>query len=302
MARIARRDNSLFHVYLCLRTCPPYSEMFSRKRKYSAVPGAYVPLGKRIYAPRPVAAAAAAAKYIPKPKPGAFARQLRALVSGKKKDATDVTRNTAGQAATTISCLTSSTAFATAASGTGLLDMDGDSALINSVHISQRLQNTTAEDLDPTGSTDLMVRTMIVWFKKPLLVASAAGTLPPVTEVLVADDLFSLVVPSTQNAGRFIVIYDKVDNLGQNSVAAAATGAYPRIGGTRNLVRRDFFVPVGKNCHFKSPGVSGTPSGHYDSDVSPGQVDTGLLVLYTLVYSGNGTCGVQNITRVNYTG
>lgn len=92
--------------------------------------------------------------------PGAFVRQLRALVAGKQKDAADVSRITVAQAATTISCLTSSTDFATAASGTGLLDMDGDSALINSVTLHQHFDNACLEDVTPVGLSDVEVRTI----------------------------------------------------------------------------------------------------------------------------------------------
>lgn len=229
-----------------------------------------------------------------------LARQIKALVAGKRKDAADVARNTAVQSATTISCLTSSTDYATAASGTGLLDMDGDEALINTVTIAQEIKNFASVLLDPTASADVSdsIRTMIVWFHKPLLVASAAGTLPPVTEVLVTDSLHSLVVPDTQNSGRFTVLYDKYQDMGVNTVAVAATGAYPRVSGT-NLREQQFTVKINKSCHFRTAGVSGTPSGHYDSDVSPGQIDKGLLVMYIMV---NGSLAVNSTTRLNYTG
>lgn len=240
-------------------------------------------------------------KPIPKPAPGAFVRQLKALVAGKKRDAADVTRTTAAQTATTISCLSSSTDFATAASGTGLFDMDGDEALINSVRIMQTYTNACFEDLTPVGLFDCYIRTLIVYFKKPLLVASAAGTLPPVTEVLVSDAVNSLIVPDTQNSGRFVIMYDQIDNMGQNTVAVAASGADARLNGRTRCIR-DFTVKIDKKCHFKSPGVSGTPSGHYDSDVSPGQVDAGLLVMYVLINGVGGTLTCSNITRLNYTG
>jgi len=222
----------------------------------------------------------------PKPKANAFLRQVKALVAGKKKDAADVVRSTVNQTATTISCLTSSTDFATAASGTGLLDMDGDSALINTVRILQRIQLTCIEDLTPVGLSDAQYRTIIVWFYKPLLVASAAGTLPPITEVLVSDNLISLVVQDTANAGRFKILYDQTDKLGTNTVAVAASGADARLNGPITI-NREFVVPVAKTCHFKAPVLSGTASGQYDDNVSAGQVDKGLLVMYTL-QSGGG--------------
>lgn len=238
-----------------------------------------------------------------------FIRQMKALVEAKHRDATDVTRATGAQAATTISCLTSSTDFATAASGTGLLDMDGDSAQINSVHITQSLYNVGIENVNPIndGASECFVRTILVWFFKPLLVASAAGTLPPITEVLVADLLPSLVVPDTQNAGRFTVLYDKTDRLGTNTLSVAASGSNPRINGV-NTIHRDFIVKINKQIKFKANSQSGVAAaqqgGHYDSDVPGGQTDRGLLVMYTQV-EGTGFAGalnVSNITRLNYTG
>jgi len=263
--------------------------MYKGKRKASSQAGR--PYEKK--APKP--------QYGPKPKSAYIDRQIKALIAGKRRDAADVTRNSAGLAATTISCLTSSTDFATAASGTGLLDVDGDECLVNSVRIQQFLKNACAEDATPVGHADAMVRTIVVYFKKPLLVASAAGTLPPVTEVLVTDSLYSMYVPDTQNAGRFTVLYDKTDNLHENTVAVAATGAYPRNDGG-NSIMRWFNVKVNKKVHFKANAVSGTPAGHYDSDVSAGQVDTGLIVMYQLAIYNGGAPVSNCVTRLNYTG
>lgn len=248
--------------------------------------------------------AAGGGKYIPRSKPGAFVRQLKALVAGKKKDATDVARDTAAQSATTVSCLSSTTNFATAASGTGLFDMDGDEALINFVRIKQRISVACLEDTTPVALPGgMMMRTLVVYFKKPLLVASAAGTLPPITEVLVTDSAHALTVPDTQNSGRFNILYDKCDILGTNTVGAAAAGANPRINGV-TLIEREFIVKVDKKSHFKVAGVSGTASGHYDSDVGPGQVDAGLLIMYCIPFQGdtNGTINHDITTRLNYTG
>lgn len=235
-------------------------------------------------------------------RPGAFVRQLKALVAGKRKDAADVRRDTGAQTTTTVACLTSTTAFATAASGTGLLDMDGDEALINTVTINQDIANYAQLQLDPSADSDTLLRTIIVWFYKPLLVASAAGTLPPVTEVLVTDAVSSLVVPDTQNSGRFTVLYDKVENYGANTFTVAATGAYPRINGVNERCKT-FTVKVNKSSHFRVAGVSGAPSGHYDSDVTAGQIDKGLLVMYTLVEIDYAKAiQVNCVTRLNYTG
>jgi len=216
-----------------------------------------------------------------------------------------VSRNTAGPAgATTISCLSSSTAFATAASGTGLLDMDGDECLVNSVKIRGQFFNTAVLDLDTAGNTDSIVRKIVVWFNKPLLVASAAGTLPPVTEVLISDAPSSLFVTSASNGGRFTVLSDKTWTLGQNTFQSAIAAGGAVTNGRNNIIY-DYTVKVNKSVKFKAPAVSGGGAGHYDSDVASGQIDRGVLVMYTL-YSTAAASGAaltdNSNTRLNFTG
>lgn len=234
-----------------------------------------------------------------------FRQQLKALVASKKRDAPDVTRNSNPLTTTVLSCLTSSTDFATAASATGILDMVGDSAMINDVHIISNLTNTCLEDVTPVGLADIMYRLIAVWFYKPLLVGSAAGTIPPITEVLVTDSVFSDIVQDTANAGRFKILYDKTYNMGTNTVAVAATGAYPRINGTINR-KLDITIPIKKQIHFATSvnPISGVNGGHYDSDVTAGRVDRGLLILYQIPYAaGTGGTLISNMTtRVNFTG
>lgn len=240
-----------------------------------------------------------ARKAVSKP---SFVRQLKALVASKKKDAADVIRTTNAMAATSIACLTSTTNYAVAPSGTGLIDMDGDECLINSVRIKGILENACIIKLDPTGHLDARIRKLVVWFNKPLLVASAAGTLPPITEVLLTDDINSLPVTAAANGGRFVILSNKYWNLGTNTVASNA-GLAARIRG-QSATHVDYTVKVNKMCKFKIPTVSGTPAGHYDSDIGPGQVDKGLLVCYTQIggTAGGFTINDNVTTRLNYTG
>lgn len=227
-------------------------------------------------------------------------RQVKSLIASKKKDAADVGRYNGAVTATISSCLTSSTDFTTAASGTGLLDMDGDSALINSVRITGNLSNLCQLDATAVASEGVYVRHLWVWFYKPLLVASAAGTLPPITEVLVSDSIIALPVTAAANGGRFTILKDKKWDLGTNTVGTAAASLDPRING-KNKVIIDYTVKVNKTCHFAANGVSGAPSGHYDSDVAAGRIDKGLLVLYTMTHGGPEVyCDIK--TRLNYTG
>lgn len=233
-----------------------------------------------------------------------FVRQLKALVASKRKDAADVARNVNPQSTTSIACLSSSTGFATAASGTGLLNLDGDECLINSVRIRGSLDNQGQIDVDRSSAVEQHIRQLIVWFNKPLLVASAAGTLPPITEVLVTDNIEALPVPANANGGRFVILSDRYFNMGTNTFAATTAVGAPAVNGTNYRIV-DYTVKVNKMCKFKANSVSGTPAGHYDSDVSPGQIDRGLLVMYTQVNTdGSATPNllVTMNTRLNYTG
>lgn len=232
----------------------------------------------------------------------ALDRQIKALIAAKKRDGSDITRDTASQTTTTISCLTSSTNFATAATGTGLIDADADEALINSVRMSGRFTNGAVLDADPSTNVDTCVRKIVVWFNKPLLVASAAGTLPPITEVLVSDEIDSLPISAAQNGGRFVILSDKKWNLGSNTYQSATAAGHARCSG-RNHQYYDYFVKVNKKCKFVYSSQSGSASGgHYDSDSGVGQVSTGLLICYTVVQLiSPATVGATSVTRLNYT-
>lgn len=230
-------------------------------------------------------------------------RQVRALIASKKRDAADVDRTVAGQTTTIIQCLSSSTLSATAASGTGLLDMDGDECHINSVRMKGVLSHPATLDLDPLGNADVLYRKLIVWYKKPLLVASAAGTLPPITEVLVSDTIQSLPVTDAANGGRFVILSDRKWNMGSNTYQAATALGHARSTGKTSQAY-DYFVKVDKRVKFAANAQSGSNAGgHYDSDVAAGRVDAGLLVCYTqCTVSGPQTVTDSGFTRLNYTG
>lgn len=241
-----------------------------------------------------------ARKAVSKP---SFVRQLKALVASKKREAADVARTFTVTAATTkLECLTSTTSDATAASGTGLFDCDADEVLINHVRIKGRWTLDAEVDADLTGWHETYGRKLVVWFNKPLLVASTGGTMPPITEVLIADTIESLPVTAAANGGRFTILSDKKWNLGNNAILSAAAHDSHQSG--VNLQYFDYTVKVNKVCKFKAAMASGGAGGHYDSDVAAGQVDRGLLVCYTMAKqptNGDGpvcTCA----TRLNYTG
>lgn len=231
-----------------------------------------------------------------------IARQVKALVAGHKKDAQpDIDRDwTTG--ATAVSCLTSSTAFTTAATATGVLECDTDSVLINHVRIKGQIRNFAEANAGPTNTTDRVVRAIVVWFYKPLVAAAAGGALPAITTVLVSDAVDSMPICATENAGRFTILSDRRWNLGTNVLAnGAAVGSIYK-GNTNQQI--DYTVKVNKRCHFKKSTDDGTNGGFYDSASTPGQVDKGLLCMYWLITQDASPSGnVQGAiaTRLNYT-
>lgn len=232
-------------------------------------------------------------------------KQVRALIAAKKKDAQDVTRDRTGVTTTASTCLTAAEAFVGTANS-GILAADADEILVNSVRLKGYHEILAALDVNTDGNRDTFVRHLIVWFYKPLLVASAGGTLPPITEVLISDELHSLPVTAAANGGRFVVLSDKMWNLGTNTYQAiTAAGSAINTGKSKQYF--DYTVKVGKTVKCVAPSLAGTAAnqaGHYDLDSAAGQVDRGLLVLYSQVYVGASTTVVNTVldTRANYTG
>lgn len=242
------------------------------------------------------------------PKAVAFVKQLRALCDGKTRDAVDVLRTWDG-IATEIQCLTSAAAVGAAASANGLIDATGDSALMNNVRIKGKLTNASAAATSVVDQRDILVRHLVVFFHKPKIDTSAAGTLPPLSEVLAlanptVPEIEALPVQETQNKGRFTILSDKLFNIGTNVLDRTATFTYlNRAGPSAHIF--DYTVKIDKKVHFLESSVAGgTKGGHYDSDVKPGQVNTGLLVLYQIKDEAAVECGnfaSSLVTRLNYT-
>ncbi|AIF71515.1 putative capsid protein [McMurdo Ice Shelf pond-associated circular DNA virus-6] len=229
-------------------------------------------------------------------------KQLRGLLAAKTRDALDVYRNaTAGGGVSRVSLLTSSSPFTTAAAATGILDADADEVLINSVRIAGYHDNQFQADTDPVGNFPTFVRVLVVWMTKPLLIASAAGTLPTVTEVLTAASIDAMPIQSQQNGGRFTILSDRRWNLGLATTSAS-------VSTTSAQSMRQFFdytIKVGRRCKFVTPAASGaaTAGGHYGTGAATGQLSTGLLLMYSMAVGPAGlNTNVNFATRVNYTG
>lgn len=228
-------------------------------------------------------------------------RQVKALVASKKRDAPDVNRSqTYSSDAAVAQCLTSTTNASTAASGTGIMDFDGDAALINHITVKGRIHLPCYVDATPVAQAPTTVRKLCVWYNKPLLVASAAGTLPPVTEVLVTDDIQSQFVTDSANSGRFTVLSDRMFHIGTNTVTSNDANGSARISGPL-WVSLNYKIKVNKSCHFAGNCVSGTPAGHYDSDLASGRIDKGLIVMYTIGFASSQGPVEVSTTRLNYT-
>jgi len=238
-----------------------------------------------------------------------LATQVRRLIQGKKKDAADVTRYTANTFVTTIFGATSSTAAATALDNTGLIAADSDSATIN--HLDCRGMFT----LDPIAATvansiatkgEAEVRLIWVWYYKPSTQSSAAGTLPPITDCLVSDDINSMYIQDAANAGRFQVLSDRRWNVGRAlQISDSSLGQSGR--GPINAAF-NYRVKVNKVQTYKSVANSTNKGGHYDSDTANGLVTKGLLVGYLVGSKGLGVAGTDAgilratlTTRLNYT-
>lgn len=266
---------------------------------------------KRKYARAPIRRSAAIARggprgYYPAPRYSAqglsLSRQVRALVASKRRDSVMVDRNV-NHVATTARCLTSTTVSGTAALGTGIIMADADEVLINSIHMRGLLEIAAVLDLDVSNATNSYVRKIVVWFDKPNLLPSAAGTLPPITEVLVSDSLRSMYIVKEEQSAKFTILSDRTWNLGCNTFQAVTAVGHARGASKENSVMYDYKIKVGKMQKYAKPaGLDGNfAGGHYDSDEQKGQVVRGLIVEYCLAMGTQYSADFCH-TRVNYTG
>lgn len=232
-------------------------------------------------------------------------KQIRGLLAAKTRD-NDTNRNVSGIASNAIYyyCPTSGGALGFAPSGSGLLDVDADEVLINTIRFRGVITHPAVAVADRTNAVDSMVRRIVVWYNKPLLIADSSGTLPPITEIMPAGAVHSMLYNNASNGGRFVILSDRTWNLGTNLLSANTAAGTHSVDGN-NTKMYDYTVKVGRKVKFVTASASGaTAGGHYDSDVSAGRVSAGLMVVYTIPYSS--PVGVlmydQCTVRLNYTG
>jgi len=233
-----------------------------------------------------------------------LATQVRRLIQGKKKDAADVSRLQTSVISNRIHCLTSSTSNADAADTTGLVVTDADRAHINSVTIRGALNCfpvvcTSAQAAGVKGAPRF--RMITVWFYKPKLDASAAGTLPPLTEVLedASPTIDSMYKQDAKNANSFVVLSDRTWVAPRMLQLSDASLGMDRDGQVGSSIPFNYTVKVNKDQFYAAPCNSTNKGGHFDSDTLPGQVTKGLLVLYTMA-DGEGSTAGTSAGRFNY--
>jgi len=242
-----------------------------------------------------------------------LATQVRRLIQGKKKDCDDQQRiNGASVTSTRIYDLTSSGSTGVSGSTTGLVITDMDRAHLNTVWIRGtyhlRPISVTSAQMAATARSKCRVRHLVVWFYKPAIDPAAAGTLPPITEVLVSDAVDSMTVPEAANSGRFTVLSDRIIDMGRNMIDVNATLAQNQYS-DGNVQGFSYYVKLNKEQFYKKNATQTNPGGHYSSSADAGQITKGMPVLYIIAEGGANAAGTdvgqlvgQNITtRLNYT-
>lgn len=239
---------------------------------------------------------------------------VRRILASSSKDTVDTLRhnNNALPANSSVSmCLSSSTAFTTAAGTTGLFTGNGDSCHIKSVRIwgeCYSLTNgTVSSSTEMVGFSTPVQRHVLVWYKIPATLAAASGaTLPGASEWLdpTALDLTVRVQQSPENrlfSNEFTILSDKTFQLSMNQIDdGGATGASINFGGSARR-KFNYVVKVNKKVEYVKPCNDTNPGGHFDSSIQAGQVRSGLLMLYVMSGSTVGNATWSSIaTRVSY--
>lgn len=219
--------------------------------------------------------------------------KMMSILKGHTETAITVLRKDGGVSATaTVHCLTSSTPAATAAENTGQLGIGEDSAQLNYIEFRGTVRVPFVTVV--AGNFGSAVRVLIVRYFKPLLLPDASGTLPPITEVLEADDINALPIANEVQNGRFHIISDKMLQPRETSDKL-------------NLLMFNYKVKLNTQCKFERPGqtVAGNEfaGGHYDSGSTLGRVSAGLLCMY-IIGEASGAAAEPDMTmrsRLNFT-
>lgn len=243
------------------------------------------------------------------PAPGrrstAMVKQVKGLLAAKTRDAADVSLGLTAYIGAVVGGLcTSSTVLGSAPYASGLLQTDADEVLLNSIRIRGMFSLPAALLLDPTNHFASKVRRLFVWFNKPLQVAVSGGaTLPSLSEVLVSLNIDGLPINDATNGGRFVILSDRVWDIGTNTFQSVTAAGSARVNGRIGVVY-DYTVKIGRKCTFKAPSTPGAGAGgHYDAANATGLLSSGILMMYTLYQTPITTSVTDQFTRrLNYTG
>jgi hypothetical protein len=229
------------------------------------------------------------------------AKKLNALLKGHTKDAIDVNRQQvmSDAGASYKACLTSSTNWLSAATGTGLLHSNTDTVFINSVRIKGFVETVQSGAYQPDCQR---LRQLVVWFSKPRTGPVSGGNCPGITDVLTSNTIDAMPKTSTANAGSFTILSDRTMFLGRQHLKTTADHGDQHDNTGPQLVSIDQTVQVKRNLQYRVAATSVINGGHYDNvpGAEPGRIEKGLLMLY--IINGRGQlCEYDVTTRLNYT-
>lgn len=247
-------------------------------------------------------------------------KQLKWVKSSMKEEKCDISSTSlsnngvvprltdASMGSTTVSmCATALQATDTATTG-GILT-DKDCVTINHMRVKGNFSSGPIACTQAQASAVFnpsRARLLWVWFYKPDTQPSAAGTLPPITEVLDTDGVDGYPIAQAKNSEKFTILSDRMYYLGRAlRITDASKG---QDGPGEKTITFDYTVHINKNQHYYSANTSATLNGHFDSDSSKtGCVSRGLLVGYLLKSTCGGVAGTDGVngqvtlsTRLNY--
>jgi len=220
--------------------------------------------------------------------------RLTAMLQGQTKESSlaAVVPDTTLAVGTVSRCLTAmGSAAGTATSGNGVVVTDEDSALIDAYHYKGTYIGNWACQLADGSSGEgvgFTIRHLYVWWNRSIELASSAGTLPSLANVL-QEISAGVYGPNCHFLAKNVT--DK-----RFTVLADYTHYFDSIRGP--VVKHfDEYVKINKIQKYIAPATEALAGGHFDSDQLAGQVSTGLPVLY-IICTENGAQAGSDVTAL----
>lgn len=193
------------------------------------------------------------------------------------------------------SLLTSSQAFNTAGSTTGLIKTFSDKVRIKSIRLRGCFETASIAYALGTGNITPRVRQMVVWIYKPDQVIDASGTLPTLDQILEDEtDVDSFEKTKTASGSSWAILHDEIYHIGVYGTSADIILMQGPVVHSYDIV-----IPVNRSQSYKVPPTSTNPGGHYDSDATAGQVTRGFPMLYTLLEGSEGGYSIPVYSTCN---